>query len=1032
MNLPQISVKNPIGISMVFIAVLVLGIIAFRSLPRDVMPEIDFPTLTVITIYPGASPEEVERDVTAKLELVLATTPDLREITSKSRDNVSIITLMFDWKSNINEAANNTRDMIEVIKNDLPANSDPPFIMKINSSLLPVAIIAISAEESFENFGNIYNNIIAPRIRRIEGIGTGFPLADPEKQIFIDVDPAVLRSYNINIQQIATILQAQKMSIPGGNIKVGNYDLSVRAPSLISSIEDIQNLTLSSFGNKPILLKDVAEVYEGFKEKEEVARSKGQRSIAVFVQKQTGTNTLETYRSLQKELEYIKSHVPEDIEFSEIFNTADIISITLKNLGSTVWWGALWVVLVVFLFLRRLRSSFIIILSIPFSLIIAFIVIYVFDYTINIFSLMSLVVAMGMVVDNAIVVLENITRHVENGVRPREASIFGTGEMGLAITASTFTTIAVFVPMLFVGGIVGIMFKQLVVITIATLIASLITALTLTPMLSSLMIQKQNNGKNKFYSASERVFDSFENHYKKLLRWAIYHKIFILVSAVILFTGSLFLVRFIGTDYLPDFDTGDIVISVETEEGMGVEETERVAIEIEESIREHVPELVSTYIIAGQTEKGLLSSVGFPEGKNYASIGLRLTAPEDRNRSSREIALSLEEFIASNPDVSKYKISGGSLLASIVMGNTKPIEIKLFGNNLEKLDETARIISELLQNEPYLASVETPSSKNKPEIFLDVDPEKAASMGLNNLMISMQLRQGLYGTDAGTLNINDEDRKIVIRYPDEFRNDISKLNDALLTTLYGKQVRLGDVAGIKPGSGYQEISRESQQRVFTISAQTKDISLGDAGERVQKLIAKVNTDPSIDIRMGGQLSDQAESFRNLTLALFIGIMLVFMIMASLFKSLIHPFIIIFSVPFTITGVILAFLATGLTLSIVTFTGMIMLMGIVVNNGIVLVDYTNLLRARGLTLGEAIQEAGRSRLRPVLMTTLTTMLAMVPMALNNSMGYEVWSPLGITMIGGLLISTIITLILVPVIYASLEAGKLKQESSKTNF
>lgn len=1023
MNLPQISVKNPIGISMVFIAVLVLGIIAFRSLPRDVMPDIDFPTLTVVTIYPGASPEEVERDVTAKLELVLATTPDLRDITSKSRDNVSIITLMFDWKSNISEAANNTRDMIEVIKNELPASADPPFIMKINSSLLPVAIIAISAEESFEDFGNIYNNIIAPRIRKIEGIGTGFPLADPEKQVFIDVDPSVLMSYNLNIQQIATTLHAQKISIPGGNVKVGNFDLSVRAPSLITSIEDIENLTLTNFNNKTILLKDVANVYEGFKQKEEVARSKGEKSIAVFIQKQTGTNTLETYQSLQKELEYIKTHVPDDLKFSEVLNTADLISITLKNLGSTVWWGALWVVLVVFLFLRRIRSSFIIILSIPFSLIIAFIVIYILDYTINIFSLMSLVIAMGMVVDNAIVVLENITRQVENGVRPKEASIFGTGEMSLAITASTFTTIAVFVPMLFIGGIVGIMFKQLVVITITTLIASLLTALTLTPMLTSLLIKKKNNGKNKFYLFSEKVFAHIENKYKIFLLWAIYHKFLIIISAIILFSGSLFLVRFIGTDYLPDFDTGDIIIAIETEEGMGVEETERTAIFIEEAIMEQVPELVSTYIIAGQTEKGLLSSVGFPEGKNYASIGLRLTPPEDRNRSSREIALSLEEFISSNADVSKYKISGGSLLASIVMGNVKPIEIKLFGNNLEKLDETARIIAELMQDEPSLTGIETPSSKNKPEIFLDVDRQKASSMGLNNLMISMQLRQGLYGTDAGSININDEERKIVIRYPDEFREDISKLNDALLTTLYGKQVRLGDVAGIKPGSGYQEISRESQQRVFTISAQTKDISLGDAGEIVEKIISTVNIDPAIDVRMGGQLSDQAESFKNLTIALLIGIMLVFMIMASLFKSLIHPFIIIFSVPFTITGVILAFLATGLTLSIVTFTGMIMLMGIVVNNGIVLVDYTNMLRARGLSLSEAVQEAGRSRLRPVLMTTLTTMLAMVPMALNKTMGHEVWSPLGITMIGGLFVSTLITLILVPVIYASLEARKL---------
>lgn len=1025
MNLPRISVKNPIGISMVFIGVLVLGIIAYRSLPRDVMPEIDFPTITVITIYPGASPEDVEQEVTAKLELVLATTPGLKSMTSKSRENVSIITLMFDWGADINDAVNSTRDMIEIIKNDLPASADPPFIMKINSALLPVAILAVSAKESFGDFGYIYNNIIAPRIRRIEGIGTGFPIADPEKQVFIEVDPSALVAYNMSIQQIVSVLQAQNSSIPSGNIKIGTFDLSVRSPSLINSVEDIQNLTLINLNNKSVQVKDIARVYEGFKSKEEVVRSNGQRAIAIFVQKKTGTNTLQTYNSLQEELDNIKQLLPEDVKISEIFNTADIISITLKNLGSTIWWGALWVVLVVVIFLRHFKSSLIIILSIPFSLIIAFIVIYVFNFTINIFSLMSLVVAMGMVVDNSIVVLENITRHVENGIRPKEASVFGTGEMGLAITASTFTTIAVFIPMLFVGGIVGILFKQLVIITTATLLASLLTALTLTPMLSSLLIRKQVKGKKKLYKFGETIFSALENQYSKLLKWAIYHKFLVIVFSGLVLAGTLFLSRFLGSDYFPDFDTADVIISIETEEGMGVAETERIAMMVESEIRKQVPELIATYIIAGQTEKGLLSSVGFPEGKNYASIGIRLTPPEDRNRSSKKIALSLESLFKSIPEVNKFKVSGGSLLSSIVLGNIKSIEIKLFGNNLQKLDETARMIADKMKSDPSFSGIEIPSSSNKPEIFLRIDKDKAAFYGLSNLMVSMQVRQGLFGTDAGRVKILDEEKQIIVRYPEEFRFDISKLNDIVLTTFYGKQIRLGDVAGIDPGSGYQEISRESQQRVFSISAQPNNISLGDAGEKIKVMLSSMDIDPSIDVKLGGQLSEQTKSFRNLRIIFLIGIMLVFMIMASQFKSLKHPFIILFAVPFTVTGVILALLATGLTLSIVTFTGMIMLIGIVVNNGIVLVDYTNLLRARGFMLGQAIQEAGRSRLRPVLMTSLTTILAMVPMALNNAMGHEVWSPLGITMIGGLLFSTIITLVLIPVIYTSLEARKLEK-------
>jgi len=1022
MNLQRLSVQNPIGISMVFIAVLVLGLIAFRYLPRDVMPDIDFPTLTIITVYPGATPEVVEKDVTSKLELVLASTPNLKDMTSKSRENVSIITLMFEWETDITGAANNVRDLMEVVKNDLPDGADPPFIMKINSSMLPVSILAISAEESFDDFNNIYNNIIAPRIRRIQGVGTGFPIANPEKQIYIDVDPTALSAYHLTIQQIATTLQAQKINIPGGNVKIGTYDLSLRTSSQINTVEDIENMTISYFNNRNITLKDVAHIYEGFKLKEEVVRSKGNRAIAVFVQKQTGTNTLKTYESLKSELEEIKKIIPPDIQINEIFNTADIISITLKNLGSTVWWGAVWVILVVFLFLRQIRSSLIIILSIPFSLIVAFLVMYVMGYTINIFTLMSLVVAMGMVVDNAIVVLENITRHIENNVRPREASIFGSGEMGKAISASTFTTISVFMPLLFVGGIVGIMFEQLVVITIATLLASLITALTLTPMLTSQLIKKQKKAKGKIYEASEQAFIGMEMGYKRLLKWSVHHKLIVIISALVFFIASLGLIRFIGTDYLPDFDTGDVIIAIETEEGMGVAETEKIAIKVETLISEQIPELVSTYIIAGQTEKGLLSSVGFPEGKNFASIGIRLTPPEDRTRSSREIALSLESILSSIPKISKYRIGGGSLLSSIVLGNAKAIEIKLFGNNLETLDETAQMIAEQLKKEPFLAGIETPSSKNKPEIFINIDKIKSSTMGLNNLMISMQVRQGIYGTEAGSININEEERKIIIRYPDLYRNDITKINDILLTTMTGNRVRLGDIAKIESGSGYQEISHESQQRVFTIAAQPNNVSLGEAGAKVRDILKTMDIDPSVDVKMGGQLSEQTESFESLLIAFIIGIMLVFMIMASLFKSLKHPFIILFSVPFTITGVIFAFLITGLTLSVVTFSGLIMLMGIVVNNGIILIDYTNLLRSRGLSVTEAIQEAGRSRLRPVLMTSFTTILAMVPMALNKSTGHEVWSPLGITMIGGLLVSTLITLIIVPVIYAAMESKK----------
>ena len=1029
MKLSKISVSNPIGTSMAFIAILIIGIISLNSLPRDVMPNIDFPTLTVITIYPGASPEDVEKDVTKTLELILATTPNLKNMTSKSRENVSILTLQFEWESDITDAANNVRDLMEVVKNDLPSAAQAPFIMKINSSMLPVAALAISADESYDDFERIYNDIIAPHFRRIDGVGTVFPIANPEKQLLIEVDPQRMNAYNISIQTIVMALQSEKITIPGGTIKIGDYDLPINIPGQINNQSDIEELIIVNYQNKVIRLKDIANVSIKHKSKDERVRSAGKQSIAMFVQKQTGANTLDTYKSILEEIENVQKVLPKDVQISEVFNTADIIDETINNLASTVWWGALWVMFVVLIFLRNYRSSLIIIVTIPFSLIFAFIIIYIFDYTINVFSLMSLVVAMGLVVDSAIVVLENIIQKIEKGEKPREASVFGSSEMQLAITASTMTTISVFLPMLFIGGIVGIMFKQLVVITISILLASLIAALTLTPMMTSLLIKKRERKHSKLYNWSENILVVIENTYKNILKWAIYHKTTVILIGIGIFGLSLFSVRFIGTDYIPNFDTGDMMIIIETDEGIGVNRTEEIATYIEEKVTEMVPYIEKSFIISGQTEKGLLSSVGFAEGKNAATIGFKMCLPDKRPKSTSEIAADLTSFLDSIPEVNKYNVSGGSILSAVVLGNVKPIEIKLFGNDFHKLDEAASLIIDALKKDPTFYNIEIPSSRNKPEINFIIDKQKAAAYNINSLSASMQVRQSIYGAEAGKININNEDMTILVKYDSSYVDEINKILDIQLTSMRGSQIRLGDIAQIETSASYQEISRESQQRVFRVSADIKNTSLGEAGEKTKKIIEELNIDPSIEVKQVGQISEQATSFDSLILAALIGLMLVYMIMAALFKSFKHPFIILFTVPFTITGVILGFLITGTTLSIVTFTGIIMLLGIVVNNGIVLIDYTNLLRKRGYSISEAVQEAGRSRLRPVLMTTLTTILAMVPMAISKTMGSEIWSPLGITMIGGLSVSTLITLIFVPVVYSSMEAKKVKQDKIK---
>lgn len=1025
MKLPKISVNNPIAIIMIYVGIVVIGLIAFFTLPRDAMPEIDFPALTIVTAYPGASPETVENDVTSKLEIALASTPQMRTITSRSRENVSIITLTFDWGTDINEAANNVRDLLELVRNDLPETASLPFLIKINTDLLPVAVYAISVKESKEQFTKIYNTIIAPRLRRIQGVGTVFPIAHPEKVIYIEVDPKKLKTYNIHLQQLAMLLQSQKLSVPVGFVQIGKYDFAVDISKAIKSIDDIANINVSLFGNKNLKLGDIADIKLDFKEKDELVRSRDQQSIAVFVQKQTGQNTLKTYRELKKTITELHKILPADIRFTEIFNTADFVSVTLNNLGSTLWWGAVWVSLVVWLFLRRTRLSFIIVFSMPASIIVAFIVMYLLGYTVNIFTLMSLIVAMGMVVDNSIVVLENITRYVEGGVRPREASIFGTGEMGLAITASTFTTVSVFVPLLFVGGMVGVMFKQMVILVIITMLASLLTALTLTPAFSSILLTRHTKSKNWFYVQSDRLFQIIEQFYKKLIIISIKNRFIVLFSFVVAFILSILLTKFIGTDYIPEIDTEDVIVVMEMEEGTSIKQTEQIAIKVEKILLEKFKEIESTYIIAGQTEKGLLSSAGFAEGKNITTVGLRLKPIEQRKLSSREIASMIDTIISKIPEVTKHRISGGSLMASVVLGNIKPIQIKVFGSDLRKMENVAKKIAEAMVRDGHFASIEMTAGSYKPILSINIDKNKAEYLGLNHTLLSIQVRQGLHGTSAGNLSYNNQDYEIILRYPYVYRSDINKLNEFVVTNMLGQSLTLGDVAKIEFESRYQEIVREGQQRVLYISAQPRNISLGEAGLKIKQIIKSNEFDKDIDVEMAGQLTEQTESFKNLTVALLVAIMLVYMIMASLFKSLLHPFVIMLSVPFTFVGVILALFLTQNTLSIVTFSATIMLMGIVVNNGIVLVDFINLLRARGMNLNEAIAEAGRTRLRPVLVTTLTTILAMIPMALNNKTGYEIWSPLAITIIGGLLVSTLVTLILIPIIYLIMEKFKKSQ-------
>ena len=1027
MKLPEIGVKRPVFTALIFIAVLLFGIVSLKMLPTDVLPNIELPTLTVITVYPGASAQEVEQQVTKKLEETLSGSENLKKITSKSKENVSFITLQYQWNSDLNEASANARDLIELAKRKLPNAAQDPTILKINSSMLPVIIYGVNAKESYNGISKIIEDKITNPLKKLPGVGSILVLGQPTREIKINVDPDKLKAYHLSVSQLATNLKLDNINVPGGSIKVGTNEFAIRVPGEFTSVREIENMAMTSFSGKLIRIKDIATVNDGFKEKDEIIRVNDKHAIGLLVQKQSGANTVEVAKALRNEINKIQKTLPKDVEVKELMDSSVLVIASINNLTETILYAALFVVIIVFLFLRNYRSSLIIILSIPFSLIVAFIYMYFANYTVNIFSLMSLAVAIGVVVDNAIVVLDNITRHIEKGVRPKQAAIFATSEMGLAISASTFTIIAVFLPMVFMGGLVGIMFKQLAILTSVTLLASLITSLLLTPMMASKLLKSAEEEKKKkhgkVYQWSENMFVSLENGYKKGLEWSVRHRIIVISTSLGLFIITLFLAKNVGTDYIPEFDAGDVTIVFQTEVGTNVQETERVAKEVEAILKSDVPELKSFFTIIGQTEDGLLTAIGFKEGKNIATLMARVVPPEERKRSAKEIANALRKRLSEIPEIAKYNVSGGSFLSAALLGNIKPIQVNLMGSDFRVLNTLADSIKAQLNKNPNLTNIETTVDNGKMEIQIDIDKQKAANVGLNSTMIAMQVRQSIYGTEAGNYKEENDEYKIIVQYDSADRNNIEKLSSIVLSTLTGQQVPVSTIGTINRKTGPLEIARESRQRVVYLMTDLKDISLGDATKEVNKTLSKMDIPKSVDVSLGGQVNEQKDSFSSLIVMFIVGVLLVYMIMAAQFESFKDPFIILFTVPLSIIGVIWAFLITGLSLSVVTFVAMIMLIGIDVNNGIILVDYTNMMRKRGHNLLEAASESGRLRLRPVLMTSLTAILGMIPLAVSSGMGSEIWSPFGITCIGGLLVSKFFTMFLIPTLYVSFNKKEL---------
>lgn len=1018
MKITDASVKNPVAIYMVYAAIVLFGLLAIFRLPRDLFPDIELPTLTVVTVYPGANAEQVEKEVTNPLEIVLASTENIKKIQSFSKDNVSTISLQFNWGTDISEASANARDLIELVKYQLPREAQQPMIMKINSSVMPVVILGLQTSDESVNISELIDKVISPRLQHIDGVGSVMPIAQPEYEIAIEVDPLKAEKYGLSMDYISTLLKSLNLNIPAGSLKSGIWDINITVKGQVNSLENLENLPLNTYTGQVIRLKDIATVKKQIKAKDEIARTHQSRATALLIQKQSQANALQVYDAVMKEINNIP--LPQGTNLYEVFNTTEIINGSINNIVQTLLWGGLWVILVVWLFLRAWRSSLIISLSIPFSMLIALVTMMISGFTINVFTLMSMVVAIGMVVDNSVVVVENINKYLDRGIKKKEASMFATGEMGLAISASTLTTIAVFFPLIFAGGIVGIFFQQFSIIGAATMLGSLLIALTLTPSLTSQMLVEPTKQKKKLkiYDISEKWYVSLENYYGKLIKWCLHHKTVIVIIMITIIGLSVVISKwFIGTEYIPNIDGGDLITVIQLPDGYSAAETEKAAAKIEKFIESNVPEIVFGFTVAGQTDQGILSSVGFKENKNLATIVYHMVPPDQRKRSSQQIAKLIEKELKKMPEIEQFNVTGGSILSDALLGNAKPIEIVITGNDLDVLSKYAKIIEDSLKKNPNLTNIQNSLANTKPEFRITFDKDRMADLKINPGMAAMQVRQSLYGTEAGKYNEQGNEIPINVRYK---RDELTSINDVLnirISSLTGNSYALREVADVNIDNGYAEIMHDNQQRVAIVGADiTNDIDLGTMSKEVQKMINNINHSNNVMIQLKGQVEEQQESFSSLILILIISVILVYMIMAAQFGNLLQPFIIFLSSPFAIVGSIFAFYITGTTLSLISFVAIILLMGVVINNGIVLIDYTNLLIKRGYALYDALVLAGRSRLRPVLMTTITTIMGMLPMAVNKGLLHEIWAPLGITSIGGLAFATLITLIWIPVLYS----------------
>lgn len=1028
MSLSGFSIKRPIFTVMITLVVVVVGMVAVSRLPVDLMPEIVFPTLNVSTSYENTGPEEIEELITRPIEEAMSAVPGVEEVFSSSSEGSSSVRVMFSWGVNLDAAADDVRERLDRVIGRLPEDVDRPTLRKFDPAQSPILMLGALSNLDPVLARRIIDEQISYRIERVPGVASVDVFGGREREIQVNLDPDKLKALGIPLDLIITKIRQENIDLPAGIIEKGNYEILVRIPGVYTSLDEIKETVVVVREGVPIQLKEIASVEDTFRRITRIVRINGLPGTRIAIYKQSGKNTVEVAEGVLKEIEEIQEDIPQ-IQLVPVSNSSQYIKSAIRNVSSSALYGGLLALLALLVFLANVRSTIVIATSIPISIIATFALIYFGGFTLNVMTLGGLALGIGMLVDSSIVVLENIFRMQEAGEPPMKAAILGSQEVAAAITAGALTTMVVFLPMVFMRGMSGIMFKQLAYVVSFANICGLLVALTLIPMLASRFLKlarpadpRPSRPKDRIIRAFSQPFRRLEGSYTRLLHYSLNHRAMVLGITALLLAGSIALIGLVGSEFMPVTDEGEVRVSVEMEVGTRLNIMDEKFRVIADIIRREVPEQVSI--------EESLGGGGWRSGANTGNFTLKLQPRSKRPRSSEEIASDLRQKLANIPGVIIRTRAAGSQMMFGMRGGggQERVQVEIRGYDLGVADALAHQVRKIVEGVEGITDIRVSREIGNPEELLVIDRQAAADMKLSVTQVGRTIQTVLMGTQASLFREAGREFRILVKVKDSERMDVDDILDLTLTNADGDPISLRNVIDARPRRGPVRIERRDRDRVVTISGEMSGRDLGSVLDDIRTGLRSVPLPRNFSIAFTGDYEEQRKAFRELLLSIILALMLVYMIMAMLYESLRDPFIVMFSVPLAAIGVILTLFLTKTTFNVQSYIGCIMLGGIVVNNAIILVDYTNLLRRRDkMELREAIEEAGRRRLRPILMTAFTAVMATLPLALGLQEGGEAQAPLARTVVGGLMSSTLITLVVVPVIYSLFEERRKRKKA-----